>query len=63
MKCCDCKYYKEWQGYNEYGNSCEVFGYEYFNTYYEEECPYIDNNHNFTDKGIELVKKLEGVIN
>lgn len=58
MRCCDCKYYGEWQGYSDYGNECRKFGFEYFRNHYEEECPYITDDYCLTDEGIYLSEIL-----
>lgn len=58
MKCYRCIYYKESEGYSEYTNCCEKFGFEYFNTYNKEECPYIDDDYCLTDEGVYLSEIL-----
>ena len=58
MKCCECKYHKEWITCDEFGNACLKFGFEYYSEYYESECPYVDNEYNLTNDGKELEKIL-----
>lgn len=56
MKCCKCKY--NHSGVTDYGpfNECEKFGFEYYFEYYEEDCPYIDDNYELTSMGKEVIE-------
>lgn len=53
MKCHECDYYSENNGYYGEWNGCKLLGFEYFHTYYEDDCPYIDDNYNLTKDGLE----------
>lgn len=54
MKCYKCIYYNE--GVTDYGpfNECKKFGFEYYFEFYEENCPYIDDEYNLTSEGREM---------
>lgn len=50
MKCCNCKHLGSGYMYNE----CKRFGFEYFHEFYDNECPYINDNYELTEDGKEI---------
>ena len=54
MKCYLCKYYNE----NPVENECKKFGFYCFETYYNRDCPYIDEKYNITKIGNDIKKYL-----
>lgn len=56
MKCCNCKFHhgsRDW-------NRCDLTESEYYHEYYNEPCPFIDNNYIFIIKNCEGMGFVKG---
>lgn len=60
MKCFKCKYYEE----NKYFNCCERFGFSYFDTFLEKDCPVVkdDYTENKDNEDGTIFKSKEDVL-
>ena len=59
MRCCDCQFNHR----GCYWNRCDLLESEYYNEYYEEPCPVIDENYIFISNNDFLnVNKGESAI-
>lgn len=50
--CGECKHYREWNTWEEFGNECKMFGYEYFKPHM---CELVDENGDLNEDGKEFL--------